>query len=506
MIGNVAVDCRFLFTQSQWGLIGGRGPGGDNREPRPAGILYLDLDFDQPADTRLRSATVLITLKGNEKRSGKIRYGSTVVNHDNRSFAAHFTDCYGPKQFYGRERSTRILREKNLTPNFSILGYGAGGIGLTTKQDLNRVSRWKFTGHLDTSNNTLKWTLEENELESQSLHRNNFHTAFALEHNASEFYMTVEVSGKLLSLSDQLKNRMKRFGGGKSKVRETVTTKFQWTNDYSCPRRLDKVAKGLSDAMEYKNMYETPVEMPDTLPAKFQSVAGRSGPVIGAFPEDRPSETDWPGLPGLPNVPHGLNEVTLDDLASAAGFPRIVHAVPATARGRPYAYQAPELSSRTLVGSGGEDSIVHGFRVEPRRKAAKAKPEGYTDDEQSDIEMIIWLTRMPLIAVILRLFAAIMGFHVNQVDDGTMTRTNSENEAGNTANDRFEAYSSIAGDINTQTTTGSGATTVNQKSKAKRRSHSGLQSALGRTEENRSVVISADEAGEFPTQDTVFGH
>lgn len=64
--GKVNVDCRFLFSKSQWGVL--------HPAENPAGIIYLDLTFNQPSDHRLKSATVIVTLDEDDpalKRVGR---------------------------------------------------------------------------------------------------------------------------------------------------------------------------------------------------------------------------------------------------------------------------------------------------------------------------------------------------------------------------------------------------------------------------------------------------
>ena len=53
-LGHVKIDCRLRCDRSQWGVIG--------QTPAPAGIIYLDLNFHQPANSRLKHATIIVTL------------------------------------------------------------------------------------------------------------------------------------------------------------------------------------------------------------------------------------------------------------------------------------------------------------------------------------------------------------------------------------------------------------------------------------------------------------
>lgn len=475
-IGNVIVDCRFLFTKSQWGLIG--------NNMNPGGIVYLDLDFDQPVDMRFRSATVLVTLKeyeGKELRKSQ-RVQEPVGSSGNRSRCpVKFTHYYGPRQFHGPERSMRTHREKHLVPNVNIAGYGVGGVGVTSEQDSNQVSRWKFAGHLGISKgNTwydrLRWTLEENELESQSLHSNILHTAFAIEHNANEFYMTVEVSGKLVSLSDRFKNKMRRFGGSECKGHETVTTKFQWTNAYFCPKRLDKLAEGLEYAMKYANLHEIPLEVPDTLPGQFRPMADiRDSVSESIFNSDGGSfESAWPGLSDIDTFSQGIETIPeLDELARAAGFAPI-------ASGPPDTTEISEPPAPTLVDSKRQERDNSGTK--PMRRTVEASPRRSADDSKSEMETLIWLTRMPLIAVVLKFVAAVMGMKLEQLDHSTTADTDHGDKDGTMENARLWGYIPSTGRMNSHAT-GSSSSTLNGKSYVKRRNHTKIPSGLERIEE-----------------------
>ncbi|KAL2173366.1 uncharacterized protein P884DRAFT_295201 [Thermothelomyces heterothallicus CBS 202.75] len=290
-IGKVEVDCRFLFTKSQWGVIG---------EPKnPAGIIYLDLDFSQPTDCRLEAATVIVTLTEDDGEEARIQSRSACP--------VKFTDHYGPKCIRGPEVLVQTKRVKNGTPEVQVLGYGAGGLGLDKERIVQTRTRWDFSGYISSTKdsfwyNRLRWELKENSLEWQPTHRNMFHTAFALEHNATRFYMTVQVSGKLAKRSDQLKSRLK-FGerGGKD---EEIVTKIEWAEGYSCPLRLDRIAQDLHEAMEYANMSRVPVEIPSALGATYRPAIASSVPLTGQVQTrpsnprmgqaDRSSSESWP--------------------------------------------------------------------------------------------------------------------------------------------------------------------------------------------------------------------
>ncbi|KAK3394009.1 hypothetical protein B0H63DRAFT_459713 [Podospora didyma] len=263
-IGKIKIDCRFSFTKSQWGVLG--------RAGNPAGIIFLDLNFHQPPGSKLRSATISVTLE-DEKGT---QTGACPVK---------LTDYFGPKQFRGPETHVQEKSSKSFTPSAEAFGFGAGGVGFNKEKIVQTANRWKFTGSMVPSEDsiwydTLCWNLEENPQETQSMQPNQFHTAFAFEHNAKKFYMRVEVRGKLAHTSDRFKSKVDRakkkllkFGGGPDKEQETVSTMFEWKNGYRHTKQLDRIARGLPRAMELENfVMNVPVEFPNALAADFSPV------------------------------------------------------------------------------------------------------------------------------------------------------------------------------------------------------------------------------------------
>ncbi|KAK3355958.1 hypothetical protein B0H65DRAFT_505772 [Neurospora tetraspora] len=381
-IGKVKVDCRFLLTKSQWGYMGSN-PG---LRKCPAGIIYLDLDIYQPRDCRLESATFTVTLEEeyNEK---------DVVSPNLPMFPVTMTDYYGPKQIRGVERTRQIRRKKQVVPEVNILGHGVGGLGVETERKMDEASRWAFSGHLDSSNgghiyNRLVWRLDENFLEQQSLHKPTIHTAFALQHNAKGFTMTVDVNGRLDAWTDRFKTKVKRrFGGSKAKSRDTASIKFQWSQGYTSSSWLDENARGLPHAMEYENMVSIPIEMPDALPANFgppQVFNTANIPHQNSHETtqnvSRPpgGQTTWamPGLhaetqPGLLESSGPLQHLpplTLEDMAIAAGF---------SAPSPPVASRRSERSPRSPVSS---DVTM----VEESRDSESAGHNTAAEDEEDE--------------------------------------------------------------------------------------------------------------------------
>lgn len=326
-IGRVEIDCRFMFTKSHWGVIG--------EAKNPAGILYLDLDFSQPRDCRLESATITVTLGEDDGEEARIQHRSGCP--------VKFTDHYGPKCVRGPESLVQTRKTKNRTPEVQLMGYGAGGLGINKEKVVQTKNRWDFSGYISSTKdsiwyNKLRWELKENSLEWQPTHNNQFHTAFALEHNATRFYMTVHVSGKLAKLSDKLRSRLK-FGekGGKD---QEIVTKIEWAEGYCCPLRLDRIAQDLHDAMGYANMVKVPVELPGAMAASYHpAITSQITPPVQTQPplsnaqtaQQQPSLRPWlaSGLPAsaggeLSTMGHPMQHLpalTLEELSmAAAGF------------------------------------------------------------------------------------------------------------------------------------------------------------------------------------------
>jgi hypothetical protein len=337
-IGKVEIDCRFLFTKSHWGVIG--------ESKNPAGIVYLDLDFSQPADCKLESATITVILTEDDGEEAPIQRRSACP--------VKFTDHYGPKCVRGKESLVQTKDIHNFTPEAQFMGYGAGGLGKNKEKMVQTTGRWDFSGYIASTKgsmwyNRLRWELKENSLEMQPTHNNLFHTAFALEHNATRFYMTVHVKGKLAKLSDKIKSRLK-FGekGGKD---QEIVTKVEWAEEYSCPLRLDRIAQDLHEAMGYANMSKVPVEIPGAMPASYHPAI--TNPVPSAAPVQQPPL----GNPQIAQLQPGSWLPAIANSAPPAvavhpplGNPQIAHHQQPGLR--------PWLESQPLSSAGGETSAT----------------------------------------------------------------------------------------------------------------------------------------------------
>lgn len=414
-IGKVEIDCKFLFTKSQWGVL--------NPSRHPAGIIYLDLDFLQPADCRLRSATVLVTLEEDGAKHNSNEANPTTC-------PVQFTDYYGPKNLSGLERVVRTRRTKNMTPAVQFLGNGAGGLGIDTERMKHTTSRWKFSGHIRPGAgsiwyNELRWELEESSLEDQPMHSNVIHTAFAIAHNKKRLYMNVKITGKLASRSERFRRKFK-FGGSLTPEEETVTTVIEWRNGYPCEKRLDKMAKGLALAMEAENLASVPLEVPDAMSAGFGQTAPTmplpgsihqqydtsSGVFIEGIGDDAWLEGDIPprnpqGLLGM--VPHQQRplEPTWENMSLAAGLEIPV----VNSEDRP-PYQRSESrwsSGETLVENGAESVSGRSTVSRPRLKKIEEEAGSPEKEEQQNevraerifglLLLLSWLTSTGLFCV-----------------------------------------------------------------------------------------------------------
>ncbi|KAK5654940.1 hypothetical protein OQA88_6697 [Cercophora sp. LCS_1] len=418
-IGKVEIDCKFKFTKSQWGVLG------PNRHP--AGIIYLDLDFHQPVDCRLRSATVLVTLEEDSSEEGG-------PGRDSSACPVKFTDNYGPKNLSGLERVMRTRQIKNFTPTFQFLGHGAGGLGIDTEKMKHTASRWKFAGHIGSSAgniwyNQLRWELEESSLEDQPMHSNVIHTAFAIEHNKKRFSMNVKITGKLASRSKRLKSKLK-FGRGLS-PEETVTTVIEWRNGYLHPKRLDEIAEGLSFAMEDENLANVSLEVPDAMSAGFGQTAPVQLPDLSHRHEDvgpgifieEVGDGIWAGgeIPSH-SPPQGLlsmgahqprpPEPTWENMSLAAGFE-----VPVADRvDRIYQRSESRWSNAVTLVDNGAESVSgrsSASRTRPKKteeeSKVKAEERKGKDNEQKDkavaeqlfgwLLLLSWLTNTGLLCV-----------------------------------------------------------------------------------------------------------
>lgn len=310
-IGKVTVDCRFQVSKSQWGLLG--------EQSYPAGIVYMDLSFDQPKDYRLHSATVFITLEEGSDDTVILQKG------------LHITDYYGPKHLSGTPKDINTKKIYHLTPQVNVCGTGGGGVGLDSEKTVTYNGRWTFTGHLLPAQSkrrtrsmyrTLKWELTENDLERQSLHSTLIHTGFVFQHSDAPFLMRLEIKGKLLRNRDRLRSMMSCFPPPHNKDQGSSTTLVRPDGAKLFRRRLDQIAQSLPNAMEMENYQAVSVEMPDALPVSFQEVAATSTTDVKTNGSNRPEAR----MNSYGNMIHDASPVTDNLTQQPQG--RISNAVP----------------------------------------------------------------------------------------------------------------------------------------------------------------------------------
>ncbi|KAI0002302.1 hypothetical protein F4779DRAFT_604025 [Xylariaceae sp. FL0662B] len=319
-VGKIHVDCRFLFKKSKWGTL---------EAQHPAGVIYLDLTFNQPSDCRLKNATVQVTLDDEDESLVRQFSNSTKTKMPVQIVK------YGPRQMTGEPRYEQITTHNTFIPSIEAGPFGgAGGIGRESEKMVMRECRWTFESHLMTDSRkkkkghnwaykVLQWHLTENELETQSIHNNLVHTAFSFVHSGQPFFMRVEVSGRLESvrsdLSQQLKHKIRKlkFPANPQNARY-ATTLINFDGRDRFKNRLDGLVQGLELAMEHENM-SPPVEVQKSQPATYQEATteatgtsvtvpgyatGLLSPQIKPLVEDGPisEEQEDPTAPTIQNL------------------------------------------------------------------------------------------------------------------------------------------------------------------------------------------------------------
>lgn len=266
-IGKVDVDVRFLFRKSQWGTLG--------PAENAAGIIYMELDFDQPSDCTLESATIQLTLDEDDQGLDPYRVDSLPPSE----CPVLITDYYGPGQIVGTSKRMLIRKSLKVEPSVNVIGNGGSLGGFTTEKAFEHESCWTFRSHRvpedrksgkKWGHRILRWEMTENEIE-KSTHSNKVYTAFAYEHSGQPFLMKIEISGKLRKRSDRMKANLSKKFGPRARKQEDISTTL--VGAYLGHRRpLDELARGLASAMEMQNYMLTPLVVPGAQPASFQQI------------------------------------------------------------------------------------------------------------------------------------------------------------------------------------------------------------------------------------------
>lgn len=265
--GKITVDCQLLFNKSQWGIL----------EELPGGIMYLNLAFGQPESSRLREATITITLDEQDACLAPYKAGLPLRTLHPSGAAVHVTEWYGPQTLGGAKKSANTISTTRAVPQVGVLGYSLGGVGHERSTHFIKESRWSFSGQMlrgrrTPTYTTLRWHLNENELDGQSFHNPKIHTAFAFKHSGQPFLVKVEIKGRLQHWHDKLHSNRLRFGVDGAREGKVVTlVDFEDYQVFS--RGLDGIARGLPRAMEMENLQSIPMEVPDSVPdASFKEV------------------------------------------------------------------------------------------------------------------------------------------------------------------------------------------------------------------------------------------
>ena len=295
-LDKVNVDCKLLFSKTKWGTLGNQGvsPHSFSSEV-PAGIMYLDLAFEQPKGCKLSSATVIVTLddkapeldrfrsrnrKSRRRRSSE-RYNSEgVLGQDGPP--VQITDWFGPKAITGRERNVRLKDHLSIKPEGEFAGVGFGGIGYERESIKDRPSRWSFSGQAITgepgSGNDflykgLRWTLTENDLEPQATHSAVMHTAFTFVHPGKPVLLRIQIEGKLKGRGARMRNRILEFPRNLRGNENSTSTLINLSDHRAFVLPLDEQARGLELDMQMANLAANPIEIPDLMPATFRDVS-----------------------------------------------------------------------------------------------------------------------------------------------------------------------------------------------------------------------------------------
>ncbi|KAL8364971.1 hypothetical protein RB595_003995 [Gaeumannomyces hyphopodioides] len=272
-LGKVNIDCKYHWTRSQWGVL-------NRHQGRiPAGVVYMDLAFHQPAGYWLEHATVYITLGEDDMSSYALarnrKRRSRKGRHDSQSseYAVQMTSC-GPSIISGEKTYRSEAKTTSFTPTVGAAGFEFGGVGQQSTSIQDRSGSWTFRGAIcrpegRSGLRTLRWDLAENALTPDQPHRREYKTAFAFEHSRRPVYMRVEIEGRLRSKSHGAAHSLARFSSSMAGHKDHSTlTHMDFGGRAVSTRRLNDIVDGLDMAMQMEN--DNPVhEVRDPTQARF---------------------------------------------------------------------------------------------------------------------------------------------------------------------------------------------------------------------------------------------
>lgn len=277
--GKITVDCQLLFNKSQWGIL----------EELPGGIMYLNLAFGQPESSRLREATITITLDEQDACLEPYKRGPPIRALHHSGVAVHVTEWYGPQTLGGEKKSANITSTTKAVPQAEFLGCGLSGVGHERSKHFVKESRWSFSGQMlrgkrTSTYTTLRWHLNENALDGQSFHNPQIRTAFAFKHSGQPFLMKVEIKGRLQNWHQHLHSKLK-FGVDGAREGKVVTL-VDFADYEMFSRGLDGIARSLPRAMEMENLQGIPMEVPDSNPGASSQQVDSPQPLLKNYAQE----------------------------------------------------------------------------------------------------------------------------------------------------------------------------------------------------------------------------
>lgn len=190
-ISKVTIDCCYQLSKSKWGFLG----------DQPAGLMYLNLIFQQPEGCRLDSAKITLTFQEdtdpNQTGAGALSLSPEVM-------------YFGPENLEGPKKERNVTANLQATPSVTFPGGGFGGVGGGKSTEITDSRWWKLRGNKSCIPDgdiytQVSWQLEENKLECQASHGDQFYAGVCFLHHEAVFNLNVEISGKLRRSLENLK-------------------------------------------------------------------------------------------------------------------------------------------------------------------------------------------------------------------------------------------------------------------------------------------------------------
>ncbi|KAF7594589.1 hypothetical protein BBP40_008856 [Aspergillus hancockii] len=180
-LDRVRIDCSFL-RDSKWGVLGS--------EPSvPAWLLYLQLQFSQPADCQLVSANVQLTFQKLASSGSQSQYQPTL--------GPVLTEYFGPRAITG---SVAHNQEED---------YENGNVSQSAQWRLDdahagdnqwslRAYTWPVEDDASGLHRKCEWIVKEASPPHQIiLHRDQIRVGLVLQHDTEPFLITVNIDGQL---------------------------------------------------------------------------------------------------------------------------------------------------------------------------------------------------------------------------------------------------------------------------------------------------------------------